>query len=590
MDVTVGRLSTLVRGDEPAVFAALRAAFRAAGSSGSTVMVATLAGGRPERRDGGRHPERGGGRHLGHLTTAGRPIYDRGGPAYTDVARNDRASKEGGAALGRSVQVDSDPPRIASVMTWLRARPRFSLALAILALLVIFGLDLVVPGYATAGAYLVLVIFAAVALSQRTAVVIAAVGLALTLGVMAVQDRMNTENLLLVWFGVLVGAGLFALVSLYNSVETLFRRQAVHLARRSFLVDLVDAMLPLDDPREVEETATRLLGEQLGAGRVTVYEADETGRLVARQAFARQPTLPGPVDIQAFAAELEVARDGRALSLPAPGSALTQDQRTALDEAGLSSCLASTLHEDGKLAGAIVVCDTPPREWTDDESELLAESAARAWTEVRRARSDRALRETESRLRDTLDSTVDGLYRLNVRTGLFDYMSPSLAAMTGATLDQLSELDGPLAFSRIHPDDQAAATASLATLEKEGVAEVECRWSLNGEYRWYSGVIRLTSDEDGDPLFQTGTFRDVTEHKRREQNVVLVSELQDELAHVTSSADVMHATGTRLGSHLGVTYVYVTEIDPEREDGMVSVIWNDGRNRRCRAGATWRRT
>ncbi len=45
--ITVGRLSTLVRGDEPAVFAALRAAFRAAGSSGSTVMVATLAGGAP---------------------------------------------------------------------------------------------------------------------------------------------------------------------------------------------------------------------------------------------------------------------------------------------------------------------------------------------------------------------------------------------------------------------------------------------------------------------------------------------------------------------------------------------------------------
>ena len=47
VEITVGRLSTFVRGDEPAVFAALRAAFRAAGSSGSTVMVATLANGAP---------------------------------------------------------------------------------------------------------------------------------------------------------------------------------------------------------------------------------------------------------------------------------------------------------------------------------------------------------------------------------------------------------------------------------------------------------------------------------------------------------------------------------------------------------------
>ena len=45
VDVAAGRLSTLIVGDEPAVFAALRAAFRAAGSSGSTVMVATLSTG-----------------------------------------------------------------------------------------------------------------------------------------------------------------------------------------------------------------------------------------------------------------------------------------------------------------------------------------------------------------------------------------------------------------------------------------------------------------------------------------------------------------------------------------------------------------
>ena len=47
MQITVGRLSTFVSGDEQAVFAALRAAFRAAGSSGPTVMVATLSSGVP---------------------------------------------------------------------------------------------------------------------------------------------------------------------------------------------------------------------------------------------------------------------------------------------------------------------------------------------------------------------------------------------------------------------------------------------------------------------------------------------------------------------------------------------------------------
>ncbi len=47
VDVTVGRLGTFATGDEASVFAALRAAFVAAKSFGSTVMVVTLSSGLP---------------------------------------------------------------------------------------------------------------------------------------------------------------------------------------------------------------------------------------------------------------------------------------------------------------------------------------------------------------------------------------------------------------------------------------------------------------------------------------------------------------------------------------------------------------
>ncbi len=47
IEVTVGRLSSLAHGDENAVFAAARAAFDAASSSGPTVMIATFTSGIP---------------------------------------------------------------------------------------------------------------------------------------------------------------------------------------------------------------------------------------------------------------------------------------------------------------------------------------------------------------------------------------------------------------------------------------------------------------------------------------------------------------------------------------------------------------
>ena len=83
--------------------------------------------------------------------------------------------------------------------------------------------------------------------------------------------------------------------------------------------------------------------------------------------------------------------------------------------------------------------------------------------------------------------------------------------------------------------------------------------------------MRLTRDEHGEPLFRTGTFRDVTAHKLREQNAAFIADLQDELAQVTSAQSVIDATGSRLGAYLGVALVSLTEIDSEREAGTVYV-------------------
>jgi PAS domain S-box-containing protein len=480
------------------------------------------------------------------------------------------------------------PPAIVSAMSWLRVRPRLSLGLALLGLLVILLVDLVVPGYIVAGGYLVLVVFAAIALSQRAAVAISVAALALTLAVMTLQHRLTSGNLLLVWFGVLAAAGMFALVSLSNSVEALYESQRSGLRRESFLVRLVDALRPLGEPLAVEETATRLVGEQLKAERTAFYEADPAGSLVLRTApewreaattpdVAAIPANAGALDLQAFAAEFARA-PGRALVLPASDQEgmPAEKQLAALSAAGVRSCLAAPILEDGELVAAMVACAGAPREWTGDERELLEESVTRIWTEVRRARSDAALRETEARLRDTLDSSVDGLYRLDVRTGRFDYISPSVATITGVSMADLDKLDMPLALADIHPDDRAAAAAAADRLLTDGVAELECRWAKDGEYRWYLVVMRLTRDEHGEPLFHTGTFRDITGRRRLERNRAFVAALQDELTLVTSAQDVMDATGSRIGAELDVTFVYLAQFEPEHRDGVVSVIWSSG--------------
>ncbi len=148
---------------------------------------------------------------------------------------------------GRQI-ADDRPSAVVSAMSWLREQRALSLSLALAGLAVVLVVDLFVPGYAIAAAYLLVIIFAAIALPRRTAVAMGSAGLVLTLVVMAAQGRMGAENLLLVGFGVLAGAGMFVLVSLHDSVESLYTEQRKRLEHESFTVRLVDALLPLPDP------------------------------------------------------------------------------------------------------------------------------------------------------------------------------------------------------------------------------------------------------------------------------------------------------------------------------------------------------
>ena len=165
-----------------------------------------------------------------------------------------------------------------------------------------------------------------------------------TLTVMAIQGRMDGENLLLFGFGALAGAGYARVV--YPS-PTASRRCYIGTGGRAWRGDpsscvLVDALLPLDDPLEVEETTVRLMMEQLAAARVAFFEVDEAGRLVERRSCrAAGEDSPGPAGpLGTFAAgSRRGGRDGRALVLPVggprrPGGA-EEGSRAGRDRPGL---------------------------------------------------------------------------------------------------------------------------------------------------------------------------------------------------------------------------------------------------------------
>ena len=134
--------------------------------------------------------------------------------------------------------------------------------------------------------------------------------------------------------------------------------------------------------------------------------------------------------------------------------------------------------------------------------------------------NEEVLRKSKARFRSVLDNSRDTIYRLNLQTGLYEYISPSAEAVVGFSPDELMALDTDMAQAMIHPEDLCAMRAVAARLEEAGKGELEYRQrTKKGDYRWISNHMSLIKDKDGRPLYRDGNIRDITELKKVEEEL-----------------------------------------------------------------------
>ena len=123
----------------------------------------------------------------------------------------------------------------------------------------------------------------------------------------------------------------------------------------------------------------------------------------------------------------------------------------------------------------------------------------------------------EELLRSVLESSRDVIYRLNVQTGRYEYISPAAQDVVGFSAEGLMAMDADTAMATVHPEDLAAMRAAVARLDQTGRAEAQYRQrAKSGEYRWLSNWMALTRAGDGKPLYRDGSIRDITEQRKAE--------------------------------------------------------------------------
>lgn len=243
--------------------------------------------------------------------------------------------------------------------------------------------------------------------------------------------------------------------------------------RQSFFLKLSDALRPMQEAVEIQNTAMRLLAEQLAVARAGYYEiaADQDSFSLKARWERDTPSLPDKLKMSDFGPDV---RDGYCAGRTLVSRDIEQQSPSATGRAmyraiGARARIGVPLVKEGRLLTVVAVHSTPPRDGTAAEIRLVEDVKERTWEAVERARAENALRESDRhqglllaelqhRVRNTLavvrsiarrtaensDSVEDMLFHFQGRIDAFSRVQSALARRPDARVDLASLIEDEL--------------------------------------------------------------------------------------------------------------------------------------------------
>ena len=290
-------------------------------------------------------------------------------------------------------------------------------------------------------------------------------------------------------------------------------------ARDAYRIALSDTLRFLPDPFVIQAEATRILGEHLGANRVLFAEIDgqsahfeDTYALVYRSYALDVLPINGRFKLVDLGLEPVITQRSRPTVVVdvLDDPTLSEEERARYAFIQVRGWATVPLLKNRQFVAALVVQQSTPRRWTEDELALLEETAERTWAAVERARAMAALAVSEERLRLAIDVAGLGTFSWDLATnvGYLDERAAEMVNLPAGRLDGVAEAQ----FSVIHPDDiprvSAAVVSGMSAKTAFSVAYRVRR--RDGGERHISSWLRPVLDDEGNVTGFTGTNRDVT--------------------------------------------------------------------------------
>jgi len=131
-------------------------------------------------------------------------------------------------------------------------------------------------------------------------------------------------------------------------------------------------------------------------------------------------------------------------------------------------------------------------------------------------RSQEALRESEERFRNIVETTTEWIWEMNIE-GRHTFSNPAIATIMGYSNEEIRQIN---LFDLMHPDDQVMVKDLLRSsiLDKKGWHNIVVRWrDKNGSWHYLESNSIPVFDSDGTLTGFRGADRDITRRKGAEQ-------------------------------------------------------------------------